>query len=141
MSVPNQSLDYNNIMASCNTKEQCGIKRGSKPLPLTPFMQECETELEFYISGNMKGLSERAQNTLEILNLANKKLWEARKRLFDSLIFKRYGRSVEGLELFEDEELLKLSMAMLERTDNGKLSPFAPVFVNIMRNWLKNKGQ
>jgi hypothetical protein len=37
-----------------------GGAHGSQPLPLTPLMPECETELRFKFSGRVEGLTERA---------------------------------------------------------------------------------
>ena len=42
--APNRSLDLANIVASCNTSNQCDDSHASQILPLTPLMAECETE-------------------------------------------------------------------------------------------------
>ena len=48
--APSRSLDFSNIVASCTTPQQCDAAHGSQALPLTPLMDECETELKFKIS-------------------------------------------------------------------------------------------
>lgn len=57
--APNRTLDFSNIVASCQRPHQCGHGRGTQPLPLTPLMAECETELKFYLSGLVAGQTER----------------------------------------------------------------------------------
>ncbi len=59
------------IVASCNTPNQCGDAHKSQHLPLTPLMTECETELRFKISGRVEGLSDRAADTIRVLNLGD----------------------------------------------------------------------
>jgi uncharacterized protein (TIGR02646 family) len=49
--APQRSLDFGNLVASCTTPRQCDAAHGSQPLPLTPLMAECETELRFKLSG------------------------------------------------------------------------------------------
>ncbi|MFA0464707.1 TIGR02646 family protein, partial [Vibrio sp. 10N.261.45.F1] len=51
----NRTLDFSNIIASCNTLNQCGDSHKSQALPLTPFMDECETDLVFKLSGRVSG--------------------------------------------------------------------------------------
>lgn len=92
---PNRTLEFSNIVASCNTSNQCGDAHKSQPLPLTPLMVECETELRFKISGRVEGLSDRAKDTIQVLNLGddeqnNRALIEKRKQLCHAL----YGKVV-----------------------------------------------
>lgn len=54
-------------------------------------MPECETELRFKISDRVEGLSQRAKDTIKILNLGeretnNRALIEKRKQLSNALI-------------------------------------------------------
>lgn len=132
---PELSLDYNNLVASCETSKQCGHAKENKELPLTPLMLECETELKFKLSGKVKGLTERAKEMIDILNLGDKNiaLIEYRKKLIDSLLQK------SGVEDdTEDDELLELLIEYLQKPKDGKLQPYAPVVVNILRGWLNN---
>ena len=68
---PKCTLDFSNIVASCNTPNQCGDAHKSQHLPLTPLMTECETELRFKISGRVEGLTDRAAVTIRVLNLGD----------------------------------------------------------------------
>jgi len=135
--APNQMLNFHNIVASCNQSKQCGDAHGSKTIPLTPLMDECETELKFYISGEVKGITTRATDTIKILNLGNgnKALINKRKQLLDALIF-MHSESPEELQLLDDE-LLQILMEEINQPQDGQLSAFAPILQNILRQFLK----
>jgi uncharacterized protein (TIGR02646 family) len=135
---PNRTVDYSNIVASCNTKNQCGNAHGSAPLPLTPLMQECENELKFMRSGRVRGLTQRAETTIQVLNLgdserSNKSLIQKRKIMIDSVLF---SYSHEPDSVLEDDELLKLIINELSSPQGEKMQPFAPVLINILRDML-----
>jgi uncharacterized protein (TIGR02646 family) len=137
---PRRTLDFGNIVASCNTSNQCGKSHKSQHLSLTPLMTECETELRFKISGRVEGLSDRATTTIQVLNLGdheknNRALIEKRKQLSDSLLWKN---EIDPNERLEDDELLKSVLDdMIGKSQEGKMEPFAPVVINILRSWLQ----
>jgi uncharacterized protein (TIGR02646 family) len=138
-SRPQRSLDFTNIVASCNTDNQCGKAHKSQLLPLTPLMVECETELRFKISGRVEGLSDRAITTIQVLKLGdqeknNRKLIEKRKQLSNTLLWKNGINPDEGLE---DTELLELLIDELAQPLEGQLDAFAPVVINILQSWLQ----
>jgi uncharacterized protein (TIGR02646 family) len=133
----NLTTEFSNIVVSCNTNNQCGKAHDSERLLLTPFMVECETELKFYISGRVEGLSERAKAAIKVLNLGdseqnNRKLIEKRKRLVDGLLWKN---GIDPSEGFDDEKLVKRVMDDISQPKNGKLESFAPVLANILKNY------
>jgi len=136
--APQITLDYDNIVCSCNGLKQCGDSHKAKDLPLTPLMPECETELKYYLSGRVKGLTDRARETIDVLNLgdkleSNRGLIEKRKQLIESLMWKH---GVDPEDEVEDDELLKMLIEDLSTPVNGKLDSFAPVLVNILKQWL-----
>lgn len=140
--APNRTMDFSNLVASCKTPKQCDAAHGSQPLPLSPLMPECETELRFRWSGRVEGLTERAKEAIRVLNLGdteqtNRGLVERRKRLVDSLIWESYGNP-NHLALEEDRELLHLLIDDLNQPKEGKLKPLAPVLVNILRDRLSS---
>jgi len=101
-------------------------------------MEECETELRFKISGRVEGLNDRAVTTIQVLNLGdneknNRALIEKRKQLSNVLFLKNGIDPNDGLE---DEELLEMVIDDLVKPQDGQLEPFAPVVINILRNWL-----
>ncbi|RON41980.1 hypothetical protein BK666_23460 [Pseudomonas frederiksbergensis] len=138
--APNRTLDFSNIVASCQLTHQCGHGRGTRPLPLTPLMAECETELKFYLSGLVTGHTQRAQASIEVLNLghteeSNKGLVGKRKALVDALMY-REGVFPDELQ-FEDKDFLSLLLEDLKTPADGQcLQPFSPVLVNVIRHFL-----
>ena len=141
---PKRTVDFTNIVASCNTPNQCGKAHKSDVLSLTPLMAECETELRFKINGRVEGLSERATDTIKTLNLGdhernNRALVEKRKQLSNVLLWKSYGASSPELEE-EDEDILNALIEELAQPQQDKLEPFAPVVINIVINILKSRA-
>lgn len=136
--APHRTLDFSNIIASCTAAHHCDNAHGSQTLPLTPFMPECESELRYKISGRVEGLTDRARETIRVLNLgdtelANKALIEKRKRLCDALLWTNGVDPEEGLE---DEELVRMLIGDLLQPKDQRLEAFAPVLVNIMHGRL-----
>lgn len=136
--APNHTLDFNNIIASCTTKGQCDSAHKNQRLPLTPLMDECETEFVFKLSGRIEGLTERAKESIEILNLGdteqnNRALIEKRKQLVSTLLF---GSGLDPAEPVEDDDLLRMVINDLSQPVDGKLQAYAPVVVNILKNWI-----
>jgi uncharacterized protein (TIGR02646 family) len=135
--APNRTLEFTNIVASCQRTNQCGHYRGTRSLGLTPLMDECESELRFYLSGRVTGKTARATASIEALNLghteeSNRRLIGARKTLLDALI---YSGGLHPEEL-EDEELLRILLEDLLTPEAGRLKPFSPVLVNVIRDIL-----
>lgn len=129
--APNKSLDYTNIVASCRTPKQCDNAHGSQTLPVTPFDVECETDLDFKLSGRVVGLTDDAQKTIGILNLNNKSLNEQRKIFIDTILF-TYGENA-----IEDDYLINIMIDELAQLEEGKLEAFAPVVINVLRGWVR----
>lgn len=130
--APHKSLDYTNIVASCTTANQCDNAHGSQTLPLTPFDVECETDLDFKLSGRVVGLTDDAQKTIAILNLNNKSLNEQRKIFIDTILF-TYGE-----DAIEDDYLINIMIDELAQLEEGKLEAFAPVVINVLQGWLND---
>jgi uncharacterized protein (TIGR02646 family) len=136
---PKRTLDFSNIVASCNTPNQCGEAHESQHLPLTPLMKECETELRFKISGRVEGLTDRSITTIQVLNLGdheknNRALIEKRKQLSSALL---WANGIDPNGGLEDEELLKMLIDDLSQPPQSPLEPFAPVVLNILQSWLE----
>lgn len=137
---PGRTLDFSNIVASCNTPNQCGDAHKSQHLPLTPLMAECETELRFKISGRVEGLTNRASDAIQVLNLGdheknNRALIEKRKQLSNALLWTNGINPDEGLE---DEELLGMLINDLSQPQQNQMEPFTPVVINILQSWLQS---
>lgn len=139
--APKRSLDFSNIVASCTTPRQCDAAHKAQPLPLTPLMPQCETDLQFKLSGRVAGLTDAARETIRVLNLGdseanNKALIERRKQLIDSLIWRDYGGAPQEL-MAEEDETLAMLIDDLVRPQNGRLEAYSPVLVNILRALVK----
>lgn len=137
----NRTLDFSNIIASCNTLKQCGDSHKSQPLPLTPLMAQCETDLVFKLSGRVSGKNPDAIETIRVLNLGdteknNKSLIEKRKQLSLALLTEHAIAPEDEEDWAEEPELLADVINDLLTPDNGKLKPFAPVVANVLRQWI-----
>ena len=130
-SKPNRDLDFTNLVASCNTKNQCGNAHGTASLPITPLQEACETELAYQLSGRVKGLTNQATETLAILNLNNKSLIEKRKQITHCIL---WGNNLNPttIQLTATNLLGKLANDLAMPKD-GKLEAFSPVVVNVLR--------
>lgn len=149
--APNLSLDFMNIVASCNggSVRHCNNARGNKILELTPLMDECETEIEYLLSGEVRGTTERAYEAVDVLNLgvsyeANPKLVMLRKQVVDAVLYDVGLKNNDDTELgsddvsgLEDEDILTIlteELATYKFPDNGKLPSFAPVIINVLKS-------
>ena len=128
-SAPNKSLDFTNIVASCRTPNQCDVAHGSQTLPLTPFDVECETDLDFKLSGRVAGKTDEAKQAIQILNLGNnnKSLVEQRRAFINTILF-TYGE-----DAIEDNDLINIMIDELAQPKKGRLEAFSPVIVNALR--------
>lgn len=134
----NRTVDFSNIVASCNRLKQCGDAHAHQPLPLTALMDECETELKFYISGRVEGLSPRAITSIQVLNLGdsrekNRALFNDRRDIISALLF---NSGMDGSDLaIENIDLLTIIEEELQQpNENGQLKPFSPILINVIRH-------
>jgi uncharacterized protein (TIGR02646 family) len=130
--APNRTLDFSNIVASCKTLNQCDAAHGSQYLPLTPLMDDCEKEFKFNFSGEVKGLTNRAKETINVLNLNNRLLIEKRKKQIRVLIIP--PDSIESVLLWDNETIDIFVSEYLQKTDDDHLlDAYTPVLVNILK--------
>ncbi len=128
----NRTLDFSNIVASCITPKQCDAAHGSQPLPLTPLMVECETELKFYFSGDVEGLTDRAKQAIDVLNLNNQSLIAKRKQQIKTLVMP--PDTTESVLLWDGETIEMFINEWLQKPDDdGQLQAYSPVLVNVLR--------
>lgn len=88
-SYPNDSMDYGNILASCNNSNTCGgAKRDScdERYFVSPLQDDCEEHFSFSQDGRIKGVTEEGKRTVELLNLNHRPLVERRKAQFDNCL-------------------------------------------------------
>jgi len=91
----NEELVYENLLASCNAKENCGDEKGNLTIPITPLDPDCGSRFGYGSYGEMNPLNTKdtaAIETLHRLGLGNKLLKEHRRAaiegagVFDSFI-------------------------------------------------------
>ncbi len=79
-----RSLDYTNIVASCNNSETCGNKKGNSydaEKFVSPLDRDCETKFTYYADGKIAG----DEYTIDLLNLNAYELRNARKSVIREL--------------------------------------------------------
>ena len=133
--APHKSLDYTNIVASCKTPKQCDDAHGSQALPLTPFVNECETDIRFKLSGRVEGATADATETIRVLHLGNdnKSLVEQRRQFVQALLL---GDGIDPDDVIDDSDLIQMVIDDLAQPKNGKLEAFAPIAINVLRQWV-----
>lgn len=80
----NRSLDYTNIVASCNCLNTCGNKKGNNydaSQFVSPLDANCEDQFIYYADGRMDGNT----YTIDLLNLNAYELKQARRAVIKSL--------------------------------------------------------
>lgn len=132
----NQTLNFSNIIASCNKDSRCNQARGAKELALTPLMPECELELKFYLSGKLEGNTIRATEAIITLGLDNKAIREERKQLVDQLLYMEGLRAYDDLSLIGDDLLNDLISTLDKPDETGMLLAHSPALINIIRGFL-----
>lgn len=79
-----RTLDYANMVASCNCPKTCGIKKGNayvKEQFVSPLDENCENQFTYYFDGMMEG----NRYTIDLLNLNAYRLRRARNAVMKSL--------------------------------------------------------
>ena len=79
-----RSLDYTNLVASCNTLRTCGTKKENdydETRFVSPLNPDCEDKFTYYPNGTIEGDS----YTIDLLNLNDYELREARKAVYKKL--------------------------------------------------------
>ncbi len=82
--VSHKSLDYDNIVASCNRKSSCGNRKGNEfdeKLFISPLDPQCESTFTYYPDGVVEGDA----YTISLLNLNDYELKTARKAVYRQL--------------------------------------------------------
>ena len=139
---PHESLNWENIVASCPKPDSCDIFQGRKPLPISPLMEDCESKFKFYETGEIVGLDSDAEETIKNLNLDNSILRRRRSLAIQALC---YENGIDPLSdifsSFNDDEKREL-IKKLETTDeDGNLPAFLPILISIINAEIKIKNE
>ncbi len=113
-----RSLDYTNLVASCNNKNTCGSRKKNEYNSekfVSPLNPNCEDAFLYYSDGIVEG----DQYTIDLLNLNAYELKEARKAIF---------RIIKDL----DKEIIELIYCQENET--------LPAYYNVIKWFLKNEA-
>lgn len=83
--VSKRSLDYDNIVASCQNKNTCGIKKGSKydkEKFISPLDEHCEEKFSYFANGEIVG----DEYTIDLLGLNHYTIKSARQSVYKVLM-------------------------------------------------------
>ena len=90
-----RSLDYTNLVASCNTTRTCGTKKENdyeEAQFVSPLNPECEDKFTYYPNGTIEG----DEYTIGLLNLNDYELRKARESIFKGL----QGLDRDAIEMY-----------------------------------------
>ena len=82
--ISDRTLDYMNIVASCNNERTCGRKKNNKYDErkfVSPVNEQCEDKFKYYSNGKIVG----DDYTIQLLNLNDYELKNARKAVIKKL--------------------------------------------------------
>lgn len=102
-----RSLDYNNLVASCNGyhgEKTCGTHKGNEydaEKFVSPLCQDCEKEFSYYPNGTILG----DKYTIDLLNLDTYKLRKARESVYKAIMYMEKEDIIQTY-LCEQEELV-----------------------------------
>lgn len=133
---PQLGLRWDNIVVSCTRKESCDLHQRGRSLHLTPLMPECETELIYYVTGEVEGTTARAQEAIDILGLNDRKVRESRKAGINRLAMNNLCDPIEDIACLSDDEKTALIEMLDEVDEEGNLPAYQPVLKSIIRMML-----
>lgn len=129
------TLDYNNIVASCESINHCGHKKGNQLINLTPLNLNCENDIVYQLNGKMTHRTPDAQQTISVLNLRNGGLVNKRKNIIDLILFE-YVDDINDLKIENREYLEEIINELSIPDEMGKLEAFSPVIVNVIKQFI-----
>jgi len=118
-SYPEKTLDFSNLLCSCQDKikkrepRHCGNLKGDDELSISPLDEECEKYFKYSYDGYIEPVDEKARTTIEKLGLDIDKLNAQRRDAIEPFI--------DGL--LTEDELMEFVSAYLKKVD-GKYPPF-----------------
>lgn len=83
-----RSLDYTNLVASCNNANSCGIYKKNNILKLTPLDNDWEDNFKALASGEIKGENDIAKETINILGLNHDSIKSDRRSIISHFLNK-----------------------------------------------------
>ena len=96
-------------------------------------MADCQTEIKYYLSGDVDSNTTAGKSTISILGLNSKKLSEVRRQLVSGLIFVN-GEDPDEISTLEND-LLDLMIQDILSPSANKLEAFAPILASILEDF------
>lgn len=146
------TFEYKNLLASCNgnQKDNDGKKKEPKPrilhcdaekkdneIELTPLMPECETEIIYAENGSISGITERAKQTIKVLNLDCNILTDIRKGVIQGKLFKEIipkNSSFDYNDLTSNERISKQKAEELyNELSKTKSEPYVIAILQVLK--------
>jgi uncharacterized protein (TIGR02646 family) len=84
---PKDTLDYQNLLASCCHKDSCGFKKENwycEDTFIHPLREDCSEHFKFLANGEILGITELGEITVQRLGLNCKNLQNTRKSILNS---------------------------------------------------------
>ena len=124
-SYSEERLNYSNFVGSCETRNSCGDSKSDKDLPITPYDDECETEIQYSAIGGIKGLTDDTIKMISALNLESVPNCWARQSAIEPFI-----------EHLEDEDQVRTFIAYFETPSDEALPEYGPVIASFLKSCL-----
>jgi uncharacterized protein (TIGR02646 family) len=142
--IQGNTLNYDNFVATCEGGEKiddtllgignipierpyCDKKKLNQYLALHPLMPECETEIIYRMDGSIKGLTDRANEAIELLGLSYFK--ENRRDKIIRLLFE----DDEQVQLISKEDAQKI-FDKYNNLENGKYESYCSAICSVIKN-------
>jgi len=140
-SSPNLTLEYKNLLASCNGGQKdpaprelhCDAKKKDKILSLSPLDELTELQLYFSVNGKIYHNCEKGKCTIKRLNLAISKLERLRKEAIEPFIFD------DNSEVINDEDAKLLLEKIYEREAENQFIEFCSAIKSVIEREILNQ--
>ena len=120
-SDPNtDSLDYANFLCSCLRSTEkgeplhCGMLKQNNFIPVNPLQKNCQARFFYTANGNIDGLDEESQKTVNILGLNIPKLKDLRKKALEPFLD----------STLDENSFVEFLKEYTKMTPDGKYNPF-----------------
>lgn len=139
---PELQLEYSNLVLSCDGGESerrgrdkrenknyplfCDANKNNKPIKVSPIDEDCEEKFGYGEDGEIYGLTNEANDTIEVLNLGVPFLNHLRKAVFESI------RDADYTESEWEEELVYYH----NRKSDGDFEPFCTAAIYYIENYI-----
>lgn len=117
------SMDYENLIASCRSNDSCTTKKDNdydEASFVSPLEEDCEMHFQYFVTGEIEGITDRGRYTCDLLGLNNYALIRARMA------------QLKTCEAYCDSQLVK---DYFLTPNEGQLEPYAD-----MVEYFYNKG-